>query len=112
MATRSEQFRVNEQRKHRKSETPTVSTAAKRTPATETARRAERARKKAVHALELSAPGQRPSRKSTRGGANRIKPDASFAILETLVKGSPEARFRKARAKSTRVRGSEQTRRG
>lgn len=61
---------------------------------------------KAAYAFESPAADGRRSRKSTRGSANRSKPDTNFNLRESLVKGSPEARFRKARAKNTRVRGS------
>lgn len=60
---------------------------------------------KATHALEDTAPNKRPSRESTRGGANRAKPDAAFNLTEETRKGSPENRARKARAKLARVRG-------
>jgi hypothetical protein len=103
MATRSEQFRANEQRKPSKRTTPSGSTA--RRPSA-SSRPTEHARKKATYAFESTLAGQRPSRKSSRGSANRAKPDASLNILESLVKGSPEARFRKASAKGKRVRGS------
>jgi hypothetical protein len=60
----------------------------------------------AAYAFESPAADGRRSRKSTRSSANRSKPDTNFNLRESLVKGSPEARFRKARAKNTRVRGS------
>jgi hypothetical protein len=105
MATQAEQFRANEQRKHSKRAT-SPSAGKRRRPSAEASRRTEHARKKATHALEIALERQRPTRKSTRGSANRAKPDATFNILESLVKGSPEARFRKATAKAKRVRGS------
>jgi hypothetical protein len=106
MATRSEQFRANQQRKHPKQVTPTRSAAPKRTPTTAQSRRTQHASKKATYVLEVVEKGQRPTRKSTRKSANRSKPDAKFNILESLVKGSPESRFRKASAQSKRVGGS------
>ncbi len=106
MATRSEQFRANQQRKHPKQATPTRSAAAKHTPTTAQSRRTEHARKKATYALEIAEKGQPSTRKSTRKSANRSKPDATFNILESLVKRSPESRFQKASAQSKRVRGS------
>jgi hypothetical protein len=60
----------------------------------------------ASYALELPAADGRRSRKSTRGSANRAKADTNFNLREAMVKGSPEARFRKAKAKRTRVRSS------
>jgi len=106
MATRSEQFRANEQRKHAKNAKPVRAAAARRPQTDETSQRTEHARKKATHALEITAAGKRPTRKSTRGSANRAKPDTTFNLVESLVKGSPEARFRKANARSLRIRGS------
>jgi hypothetical protein len=105
MATRSQQFRAEAQR--RKSAPKAKS---KRSPAPVrekgTVRSDQHAGKKASYALEASAPDGRRSRKSTRGSANRMKTDATLTLRESLVKGSPEAKFRKSRAKSVRVRGS------
>jgi hypothetical protein len=64
-----------------------------------------RAAKKATYGIEPCADEHRPSRKSTRGGANRIKPDSSFNLREQLVKGSPESRSRRSQAQALRVRG-------
>lgn len=57
------------------------------------------ARPKNVHAdgtgtrgLEASNPDKRPSRKSTRGGANRVKPDTQQRRQATRATRSPEAR--------------------
>jgi hypothetical protein len=55
--------------------------------------------RKATYALEDRTSG-RPSRKSTRKSANRSKPDASLNAREALQKGSPAARYRKARART------------
>jgi hypothetical protein len=60
---------------------------------------------KATHALEDSAPGQCPSRESTRGSANRAKPDSALNRTEQATKGSPTSRARVSRAKVTKVRG-------
>jgi hypothetical protein len=60
---------------------------------------------KATYAPEPPHEG-RPSRKSTRKSAHRVKPDSSFSLRESLQKGSPESRARRARAKSVRARGS------
>lgn len=47
---------------------------------------------KATHALEATQPGKRPSRKSTRGGANHIKADSQQARAVTRAHRSPQAR--------------------
>jgi hypothetical protein len=42
--------------------------------------------------LEASNPSKRPSRKSTRGGANRVKPDSQQRRQQTRALRSPESR--------------------
>ena len=61
---------------------------------------------KASYALEVPSKKGRSSRKSTRSSANRSKPDTNLNLREEITKRSPETRFRKARAKASRVRGS------
>jgi len=103
MATRAEQFRADEQRKHKGSKSTAkaakAAKAVKRAPTADASQRTE-------HAPRKATPGQRPTRKSTRGSANRAKGDATLNLVESLVKGTPEARFRKADAQTMRVRGS------
>jgi hypothetical protein len=106
MATRAEQFHAESQRTG-KSSNRTRRDRSK--PGISPARRSrEKAHsaKKATYALEQTASGARPSRKSTRKSANRAKPDASFNRVEEQRKGSPESRYRKARARASRTRGS------
>jgi hypothetical protein len=64
-----------------------------------------RAGEKASYALERPSRTGRASRKSTRAEANRSRPDTNMNLRDALTKGSPEARFRRARAQSTRARG-------
>ena len=45
-----------------------------------------------THGLEASNPSKRPSRKSTRGGANRVKPDSQLQRRTTRALRSPESR--------------------
>ena len=45
-----------------------------------------------THSLEASNPSKRPSRKSTRGGANRVKPDSQQQRQTTRALRSPESR--------------------
>lgn len=47
---------------------------------------------KATHELEASNPSKRPSRKSTRGGANHAKPDSQLKRRQTRAIRSPQAR--------------------
>jgi hypothetical protein len=61
---------------------------------------------KATHAREpRPGEGNRPSRVSSRASANRARGDASFERREVDKKTSPDARYRKARARASRVRG-------
>ena len=48
--------------------------------------------KESPYPLEDHAPGTRPSRKSTRGGANHLKPDHSLNVRESVAASSPENR--------------------
>lgn len=47
---------------------------------------------KATHALEATQPGKRPSRKSTRRGANHVKADSQQARAKTRSTRSPKSR--------------------
>jgi len=47
---------------------------------------------KASYELESSNPAKRPSRKSTRGSANRAKPDSQLKNRQTRAIRSPQAR--------------------
>ncbi len=92
MATRSEQFRSESQRKggakkKRKNPAKTKPTRAK-----------GHAAKKATYALEEKS-AKRPSRKSSRKSANRAKPDAALNVREEIQKGSPERAYEKAAAR-------------
>lgn len=49
---------------------------------------------KAPVALEDHAPGERPSRKSTRGASNHLKPDHAINISESIEVDSPQSRHR------------------
>ena len=104
MATRSESFRSQQERRQRraKEEPETKEKPARRSKP----RRPPRRARKATYRIEPHVPGRRPSRKSTRGGANRVKPDAPFNRREELVKGSPENRAAGSRVRTRRVRGS------
>jgi hypothetical protein len=108
MATRSEQFHANEQRR---GETPDdqrrrAARSKPGVPLTERSRAKKHAEKKATYALEETAAGAQPSRKSTRKSANRAKPDTNLTLRESLQKGSPEARYRRASAQRSHSGGS------
>ena len=107
MATRAQQFRAESQRtgaakakkaKRAKGSKPGVPKAAR-------SRDKKHAAKKATYALEPTPAKGRPARKSTRSSANRAKADSGLNAREQLRKGSPEAKYAKTRARSTRVRG-------
>src|SRR5204863_8780573 len=46
----------------------------------------------AIYALEDNNPAKRPSRKSTRGSSNRIKPDSNLRRRQTRKVRSPQSR--------------------
>ena len=100
MATKAEQFRSDEQKKGKPSKV-----SAKKPRKAAWSRAKGHAASKATHAFEPSAPGSRPSRESSRSSANRARADAGLNLTEETKKGAPENRARRARAKSTRVRG-------
>jgi hypothetical protein len=103
MATRSQQFHAEEERRQgAKNRKRAKANAAPKARARSKKGRTET---KAPYALEPEDKGARPSRKSSRKSANHAKPDASFNMVEQLSKTSPEARFRKERARNTKVRG-------
>jgi hypothetical protein len=104
MATRSEEFRAAEQRGNSKKRAkPRKGRSKPGSKPSERSREKKHAGRKATVALEESA--ARPSRKSTRSSANRAKADANFNLREEARGTSPDTRYRKARAKSARVRG-------
>ena len=45
-----------------------------------------------ANAIEATEPGKRPTRKSTRGGSNRVKPDSQLKRAQTRKTRSPQAR--------------------
>jgi hypothetical protein len=105
MATRGQRFHAEEQRANQKPKKK----IAKKKP---THKKGEPIRvkagtvgKKASYADEAQPAEGQPSRKSTRKSANHSKSDSNLTLREGRKKGSPEARFAKSRAKSTRVRG-------
>ncbi|WP_146646336.1 hypothetical protein [Labilithrix luteola] len=58
-----------------------------------------RVAKKASYALEVSAKGKRPSRKSTRKSANHIKADTNLVLRSGRATRTPEARARRAQVR-------------
>jgi hypothetical protein len=98
MATRSEQYHANEQRRGRGKKTRSGRTKPGVAPSNRS-RAKKHAGRKATYALEETE-SAKPSRKSTRKSTNRAKPDANLNAREALQKGSPEARFRKASARA------------
>jgi hypothetical protein len=105
MATRTQQFRAKEeQRESAKNQAEARRGRSKPGVAPKDRSRVKKhAARKATYAFEATS-AKRPSRKSSRKSANRAKPDSSFNLVEELRKGSPEATFRKAQARSARGR--------
>ncbi len=105
MATKAEQQRSEEQRTHGAGRKKKPHVAMKKPKKATWSHEKEHAAAKATHAFEDAAPGQQPSRESTRGSANHAKADSAFNLTEQARKGSPTNRARTARAKVTKVRG-------
>jgi hypothetical protein len=105
MATKAEQFRANEQKSGAKGKKPKRRSTRKPKKAA-WKRESHHAETKATHAIEeRPSTGKRPSRVSSRGSANRAKGDASFERREEGKGTSSDAQYRKAKARSSRVRG-------
>jgi hypothetical protein len=96
MATRSEQFKAEAERKH-----PSTAHVTGETKPTAPHGHAE---KKAVYAREAQpADNARPSRKSTRKSANRAKTDATLQHSVQMKENTPESRHE--RSHDTGLRG-------
>jgi hypothetical protein len=86
MATKSEQFRAEQERTHRDRKQSERAAGEPRL----THNQAHRVDRKATYAIE--GVGARSSRKSTRGSANRSKSDSALRITARVRNASPEAR--------------------
>jgi hypothetical protein len=90
MSTKSQDFRAEQERSGKKKP------ARKKQPATATPRlthnEAQRLDRKQGKGYALEAVGARASRKSTRGAANRSKPDTALRLTARVKSTSPEAR--------------------
>ena len=87
MATKAQEFRAAAER------TAVAAKRPKSTPSSTprlTHNDSQRAGRKSTHAIERV--GAHASRKSTRGGANRAKPDSAQRITVRVRNASPEAR--------------------
>lgn len=105
MATRAESARA-ENARHGITPKAAKKNRARKTRAERRGARANaHAGRKATYAYETTASGKRPSRKSSRAGANRMKADANLNLRHTRAERSPETKSRKARIRSSRVRG-------
>ncbi len=92
MATKAEWFRYNEQRSG-----PKLPKQTKKVAPDKPHNMSERASRKALYALEDSAPGKRPSRKSSRKASNRQKTDAQFRMRRKAGEAQSSARSGPAR---------------
>lgn len=104
MATQSEQFHADEQRREGEKKRKKAQSKAD-TQKVRTRPKKGHTETKATYALEPKTDGKRPSRKSTRKSANHAKSDAGLTRVEQQRKGSPDAAFRKSRARSAHPRG-------
>ena len=107
MATKAERVHAEEQ-KHGPTPKAKKRAKAKKTRAEKlsTPHDNVHAAEKASYAREAPAADGKKTRKSSRSSANRAKPDTNLNLREQRAKASPEARFRKAKARASRVRGS------
>ncbi len=107
MATQSEQFHADEQRREsaKKRKNAPRSNGSETQNVRDGARKRGHTESKATYALEPKTVGRRPSRKSTRKSANHAKSDAGLNRVEQQRKGSPDAAFRRTRARAKRPRG-------
>ncbi len=107
MPTRAEELHTQQQRRGPTTKARKRAAAKKqRSEKFVTPHLTKHAGKKAAYALERPSKAGRASRKSTRNSANRAKADTNLNLREEMTKGSPESRYRKARASRVRVRGS------
>lgn len=118
MATRAEQFRYAAERTHTQAKKAATKPApgeseapAKPTKAPKSTKPAKptpkgHAARKATVAREPVSESARPSRKSTRKSENRTKTDTSVEHSAALQRQTPESRYRQARDKGKRARGS------
>lgn len=94
MATKAQRFRYEAERSGPK-RTPAPAKPIPRVDA-ETGgnparNRSKRAARKALYALEVTLPGARPSRKSTRGAANRQQNDAQARLKRAVSESRPDS---------------------
>jgi len=99
MATKAQKFRSEEQRKSH--DKPTSKRKPKKSAWSHDKAHAG---SKATHAFEEKGAGK-PSRESTRKGANRTKADAARNITEEVRKDAPRARANRSRDQGKKVRG-------
>ena len=112
MATKSDKHRAEEQHdaavkngKAKPARRKLLQRKPTKTARTTRAQGSKRTEKKATYALETATGGARPSRKSTRASAHHVRGDTNLSLREERKVRAPENRFRRAKAKATRVRG-------
>lgn len=98
MATKAQWFRYQAERSGpKRTRTPTkpVPRVDGETGTSPARNRSKHAGRKALYALEVTLPGAKPSRKSTRASANRQKNDAHARLRRAVSEGRPESRMGK-----------------
>jgi hypothetical protein len=98
MATKAEWFRYQSERsgpKRKKTPAKRLSRVEGETGTEPARNRSKHAARKALYALEVTLPGAKPSRKSTRRAANRQKNDAPARLRRAVSEGRPESRMGK-----------------
>jgi len=112
MATKSEQYKASAQRdaalkkNGKKKPSRAKPRVRAKTAKTTIAHGSKAAAKKATYVLEQADGGKRPSRKSTRASAHHARLDSALALRQEGRARSADSRYRRAKAKASRVRGS------
>ena len=102
MATKSERVKAEEMKKGTKPKRARKLARRKTDAEKHQHHEPKAAGKKATYEKEPAPPpGKRPSRKSTRAGANRSKPDTNLNLRSERAKSSPKSRARASKAKGS-----------
>jgi len=95
MATKAQWFRYQAERsgpKRTKTPVKPVPRVEGETGTAPARNRSKHAGRKALYALEVTLPGAKPSRKSTRASANRQQNDAQARLRRAVSEGRPDSR--------------------
>lgn len=106
MATKAETFKASEQQARQRPKAKATDGAQRpsaRIPEQGEGHEKTRVASKAAHELEPHSPGTRPSRKSTRDSANRVKAASPLTVRTKNRVNTPENQHDKAAARGDRT---------